>query len=90
MRTALVLVCGLVAGPVLADQPVDIRTAEQIMACTERVGQLINRRYGDPMWIRVSSGDGKAVWQDRKTQSWESVECDPQGVFVLKSWRKVD
>jgi hypothetical protein len=90
MRHILALVCGLAAGPVAAGQPVDIKTAEQIMACTERVGQMINRRYGDPNWTRVSSGDGKAVWLDRKTRVWEAVECDDRGVFVLKSWRQVD
>ena len=91
MRHFIVLAAGLWAAPAWASDTVDVKTAEQIMSCTAKVGEVINKRYGDPHWIRVSSGDGKALYVDAKTQKrYESVECDPKGVFVMKSWSKVD
>lgn len=90
MRFVLALAAGLWAMPAWADL-VDVKTAEQIMFCTEKVGDVINKRYGDPRWIRISSGDGKALYVDSKTRrNYESVECDPKGVFITKSWTKVD
>lgn len=91
MRLAIILAASIAAGSCLADDAVDPKTAQQIFFCTEKVGDLINKRYGDPRWIRISSGDGKALWMDSKTRrEYESVECDPKGIFILKSWRKLD